>query len=170
MNSQHAYWLCPLSAEAIAGKAEGMTHTALTQRRYDHRLKCFVQKTGNIAIATECGIPASTARGWLTQSRTEVVSLELFDLNTTQLQQEVIKLRRQIAKLTSVLRLVIVVLQVSGFSLRRWRVSDGRDKKRLLRVIQRTRSHVALRTIGGCLRPSINLRSRLEADSLGSRV
>ena len=92
-------------------------------------------------------MPVSTARGWLTQSTTDVVSLELFDLNEMQLQNELIRLRRQIAKLNSLLRLAIVALNISGFSLVRCRISDGSNKKRLLRAIQRTRSHMALRTI-----------------------
>ena len=123
-----------------------MTDTVPQQRRSDHRLKHLVQTTGDIAIASERGVPASTARGWLTQSTTDVVSLELFDLNSTQLQHEVIRLRRQIAKLSNLLRLSIVVLQISGFSLARCRISNGRDKKRILRAIERTRSHMALRT------------------------
>ena len=77
----------------MAGKTGEMAHNTATQRRYDHRLKLLVQTTGDIAIATGRGVPASTARGWLTQSRAEVVSLELFDLNETQLQHDVIKLR-----------------------------------------------------------------------------
>ena len=43
--------------------------------------------------------------------------------------------------------LAIVALNISGFSLVRCRISDGSNKKRLLRAIQRTRSHMALRTI-----------------------
>lgn len=130
----------------MASNTGWMTDTVPQQRRYDHRLKHLVQTTGDIAIATERGVPASTARGWLTQSPTDVVSLELSDLNTTQLQHEVTRLRRRIAKLTSLLRLAIVVLNISGFSLVRCRISDGSNKKRLLRAIQRTRSHMALRT------------------------
>ena len=128
-----------------------MTDSNSTQHRYDHRLKNLVRTTGDIAIATEHGVPASTARGWLRQSKVEVVSLELLDLNTSQLQHEVIKLRRRLEKLSSLLRLAIVVLQVSGFSLGRFRVSDGKDKKRLLRAIQRTRPHIALRTSLGAI-------------------
>ena len=130
----------------MASNTGWMTDTVPQQRRYDHRLKHLVQTTGDIAIATESGVPVSTARGWLTQSPTDVVSLELFDLKTTQLQHEVIRLRRRIAKLTSLLRLAIVVLNISGFSLVRCRIGDGSNKKRLLRAIQRTRSRMALRT------------------------
>jgi hypothetical protein len=53
----------------MAGKTGGMTHNTPTQRRYDHRLKLLVQTTGDIAIATERGVPASTARGWLSSAR-----------------------------------------------------------------------------------------------------
>ena len=130
----------------MASNTGWMTDNVQQQRRYDHRLKHLVQTTGDIAIATERGVPASTARGWLTQSPTDVVSIELFDLNPMQLQHEVIRLRRRMAKLSSLLRLAIVVLKISEFSLVRCRIGDGSNKKRLLRAIQRTRSHIALRT------------------------
>jgi transposase InsO family protein len=81
------------------------------------------------------------------KSNAEVVSLEVLDLDTIRLQQEVTRLRRQIEGLTHLLRLAIVVLQVSGFSFARVRLVEGSDKKRLIRAIQKTRSHVALRTV-----------------------
>lgn len=124
-----------------------MTSAVRTQRRYDHRLRDLVHSTGDITVATRQGVPASTARGWLMKSNAEVVSLEVLDLDTIRLQQEVTRLRRQIEGLTHLLRLAIVVLQVSGFSFARVRLVEGSDKKRLIRAIQKTRSHVALRTV-----------------------
>jgi len=62
-----------------------MTSTARTQHRYDHRLRELVQMTGDITLATQHGVPASTARGWLTQSKTDVVSLDVIDLDTIRL-------------------------------------------------------------------------------------
>jgi hypothetical protein len=35
------------------------------QKRYDHRLRELVQRTEELTIATELGVPRSTARGWL---------------------------------------------------------------------------------------------------------
>ena len=39
--------------------------TARPQHRYDHRFRELVQRTGDLTIATDRGVPRSTARGWL---------------------------------------------------------------------------------------------------------
>ena len=82
------------------------------QRTYDHRLRELVQTTRDIQLATRHGVPASTARGWLNKSVTDVVSLDVLDLDTMRLQREVIQLRRRVTKLTALLRLAIVIVRV----------------------------------------------------------
>ena len=42
-----------------------MTSTARPQQRSDHRLRDLVHRTGDVTIATDLGVPRSTARGWL---------------------------------------------------------------------------------------------------------
>ena len=42
-----------------------MTTTSRPQQRYDHRLRDLVQRTGDLTIATNLGVPRSTARRWL---------------------------------------------------------------------------------------------------------
>jgi hypothetical protein len=42
-----------------------MPTTARPQQRYDHRLRDLVHRTGDVTVATNLGIPRSTARGWL---------------------------------------------------------------------------------------------------------
>src|SRR6266851_9543452 len=42
-----------------------MTTTGRPQQRYDHRPRNLVQRTGDVTIATDRGVPRSTARGWL---------------------------------------------------------------------------------------------------------
>jgi hypothetical protein len=37
--------------------------TARPQQRYDHRLRNLVQCTGDVTVATDLGVPRSTARG-----------------------------------------------------------------------------------------------------------
>ena len=51
--------------------------TARPQQRYDHRLCELVHRTGDLTIATDLGVPPSTARGWLGTAPTVVVSLEV---------------------------------------------------------------------------------------------
>jgi putative transposase len=124
-----------------------MPATTRTQRRYDHRLRDLVQTTGEVELAIRHGVPLSTARGWRTNRSTEVVSLEVLELDTVRLQHEVILLRRRIARLGSLLRLVVIVLKVSGVSLARVRLPDGIAKLQLLRAIERSRLHLPLRSV-----------------------
>ena len=124
-----------------------MPTTTRLQRRYDHRLRNLVQTTGDLELAIRHGVPRSTARGWRTKTTTEVVSLDVLELDTIRLQHEVIRLRRRIARLVSLLRLVLIVLKVSGISFARVRLSEGTAKLQLLRAIERSRAHLPLRTV-----------------------
>jgi hypothetical protein len=54
--------------------------TARPQRRDDHQLRDLVQRTGDLTIATDLGVPRSTARGWLDAAPTVVVSLDWANL------------------------------------------------------------------------------------------
>ena len=62
-----------------------MLPTSRPQQRYDHRLRDLVQRTGDLTIATNLGIPRSTARGWLGAAPPIVVSLELANLTEAEL-------------------------------------------------------------------------------------
>ena len=77
-----------------------MPTTARPQQRYDHRLRHLVQRTGDVTVATDLGVPRSTARGWLGAAPTVVVCLDVADLTEPELRQEVLKLRRRVQKLT----------------------------------------------------------------------
>ena len=55
----------------------GMTSTARRQRRYDHRLRELVHRTRDVTIATDVGVPRSTARGWLRPPPQDVLSLDV---------------------------------------------------------------------------------------------
>ena len=51
--------------------------TARPLQRDDHRLREPVQRIGTLTIATDLGIPRSTARTWLRAAPTLVVSLDV---------------------------------------------------------------------------------------------
>ena len=95
----------------------GMSTTSRPQQRYDHRLRDLVQHTGDLTIASELGVPRSTARGWLRAAPTVVVSVEMAALTEPALRQEILKLRRRVEKLAALLRLTLALLHTSGFSL-----------------------------------------------------
>jgi len=131
-----------------------MTSTGRRQRRYDHRLRDLVQRTGDVTIATDLGVPRSTARGWLGDGQTVVVSLDVANLKALELQQEVLELRRRVKKLTALLRLALALLRTSGFTLTHERLPDGRAKLRILQAIDRARAFVPLPAILRFLRLS----------------
>src|ERR1700682_3153412 len=108
-----------------------MPTTARPQQRYDHRLRHLVQRTGDVTVATDLGVPRSTARGWLGAAPV-VVCLDVADLTEPELRQEVLKLRRRVQELTVLLRLALALLRTSGFRLKGARLPDGRAKIRIL--------------------------------------
>ena len=65
-----------------------MPTTGRPQQRYDHRLQHLVHRTGDVTIATDLGVPRSTARGWLGGAPTAVVCLDVADLTAPELRQE----------------------------------------------------------------------------------
>jgi hypothetical protein len=99
--------------------------TARPQQRYDHRLRELVKRTGDVTIATDLGVPRSTARGWLGTPPTVVVSLDVAALTELELRQEVLKLRRRVQKLAALLRLALTLLHVSDCTLAGERLPDG---------------------------------------------
>ena len=106
-----------------------MPTAARTQQRYDHRLRNLVQRTGDVSVATDLGVPRSTARGWLGAASTVVVGLDVAELTEPELRQEVLKLRRRLRKLMALLRLVLALLHTSGFRLTGARLPDEREKR-----------------------------------------
>ena len=124
-----------------------MSDSIQTQKRYDHRLRQLIQTTGDLDLAVRYGVPRSTARGWLKQSRTDVVSIDVLDMDAAALQREVLTLQRRVTRLRALLQLVVVVLRVSEFSFERIRIPEGTKKQRLLRAIERARIHMPLRGV-----------------------
>ena len=131
-----------------------MGNKTRTVRRYDNRLRDLVRYTGDIGYATRHGVPRSTSRGWLTSARAPVVSAEVVGMDAKALQAEVLRLQKRLAVLTAFLRLLFVLLRVSGFSLKNTRLPDGVRKQRLLRAIDRSCSVLPLRSVLRVLRLS----------------
>ena len=124
-----------------------MRTTSRPQQRYDHRLRDLVRRTGDLTVATDLGVPRSTARGWLRAAPTVVVSLDVADLTEPELRQEILRLRRRVEKLAALLRLALALLQASGFSLSGERLPAGQAKRRILRAVDQARACLPLRAV-----------------------
>src|SRR6516225_1619270 len=128
--------------------------TARPQQRYDHRLRELVQRTGNPTIATDRGVPRSTARGWLRTLPTVVVTVDVADLTELELREEILKLRRRVQKLAALLRLALALLRISNFTLASERLPDGRDKQRIMDAIDQAHACIPMRALLRLLRLS----------------
>jgi hypothetical protein len=69
------------------------------------------------------------------------------DQDAMGLRPEIIALRLRIDRLVALLRLMTLLLKLSGFSFARVRLSDGAAKARMLHAIDRSRSHFTLRAV-----------------------
>ncbi len=107
-------------------------HSNRVQRAYDHRLRNFVHDTGDSSHATRIGILRSTASGWIKRDKKTVVSLKSPDHDIEKLECEVVRLRSQVAKLRAIVRLLFLVLKLSGFTWERFRVPNEANKLQLL--------------------------------------
>ncbi len=73
------------------------------------RLRDLVHRTEDVTIATDLGVPRSTARGWLRTAPEVVVSLDVTHLSEPELQHEILQLRRRVEKLAVLLQLVLAL-------------------------------------------------------------
>ncbi len=131
-----------------------MTTTARPQQRYDHRLRELVHRTRDVTVATDLGVPRSTAQGWLRGAPAVVVSLDVTGLTEPQLQHEIVQLRRRVEKLAALLQLALALLRASGFTFARERLPEGRTKRHILRAVERARACLPLRGLLRFLRLS----------------
>ena len=74
-----------------------------------------------------------------------MVGLDVTTRTEQDLHHEVVQLRRRVQKLAALLRLVLAVLHVSGFTLSCARLPDGRDKRRILRALEQARACMPIR-------------------------
>jgi len=98
-----------------------------------------------VTVATDRGVPRSTARGSLGATPTVVVGLDVAGLTEPELRQE--NLRRRVQKLRALLRLVLALLRTCGFRLTGARLRDGRAKRRILRAVDRAREYLPLQSV-----------------------
>ena len=122
------------------------------RRSYDHRIKAQIAATGAPNLFPELEIPRSTASSWLHRGLGDIVVLDDDGQTDALLRKRVAGLERRVSMLTAVLRLVLVLLRLSGFWLSLDRVPDAQEKRRIHAAIERARKVMplasALRVLG----------------------
>ncbi len=99
---------------------------------------------GQATTARYLDIPRSTIHGWKKARTKPVVTLVAPNSYVEDLERRLHVLERRTARLSALLRLCIVLLRLSGFSIGSRRLPDGDDKQKLLRSIDHASRFVRL--------------------------
>ena len=67
-----------------------------------------------------------------------VITLDALDMSVAELQREVVSLRRRNARLIALLRLIVTVMKMAGFTLLQVRLPEETQKRRVLRAIDQS--------------------------------
>ena len=116
-----------------------------SRRSYDHRIREIVCETGNPRIFHHLRIPRSTTASWLSRGRRSVVSLD-WQRDMASVLDENERLKRRVERQTAIIRLLVVLLKLSGFRLDEQRLPDGAAKAKLLRAIDRCKEALSLKS------------------------
>ena len=116
-----------------------------SRRSYDHRIRQIVCETGNPRIFRHLRIPRSTTASWLSRERPSVVSLD-WSHDIASVLDENERLKRRTERQTAIIRLLVVLLKLSGFRLDEQRLPDGKAKARVLRAVDRCKDALSLKS------------------------
>ena len=92
-------------------------------------------------------MPRSTAASWLRRGPRAVVTLDVVTKDTIELQAEVIRLRQRNEVLSAIVRLLFMLLRLSGARLDETRIPDGAAKAKILAAIARARTTLQLAVV-----------------------
>jgi transposase InsO family protein len=124
-----------------------MIATTRKQKKYDHRLKDVVRATGRTDLARQHEVPESTARGWISAPRSEVVTSNVDALEVVELQRQLAALEEKTRRLQAIARCALARARATNASLDHKRIPDGKSKQRLMASIERARSGLPLRKV-----------------------
>lgn len=113
-------------------------------RKYDHRLKALVARTGDRELLRRMNIPASTARSWRNQRPARVVTHEALNLDAPMLQARILELESKCSEFEARLELHVDAKRLLSWNLGSARIPGAEIKERCLAAIEQARRRVPL--------------------------
>jgi putative transposase len=111
-----------------------------------------VVRTKDLNLAERYGVPLRTARSWIRRGVRPVVTCADFDEHAELMAVKVARLQRRVEVLIALVRLLTVLVRISGAKLNGKRLPEGEDKLAVARAVQRAVQampvRLALRAIG----------------------
>lgn len=116
----------------------------MTRRRYDHRVRELIARTGDVDLFPELAIPRSTARSWIRRGPTEVIALDEPSHVERALRERLARLERRLAVTTAAMTLLLALVRTFELRLDRARLPEAANKARVLAAIERARRALPL--------------------------
>jgi len=135
-----------IAIPVASAKIPAMSECARRQQVYDHRLRDLVRRTGNIEIATGLGVPRSTATGWMRVKLRPVVTFDVLDGSPSEIRDEVLRLRRRVRILSSVVGLLVAHRRERSLDTSARGRSSETSRARLVAAVNRARKVLPLRS------------------------
>jgi hypothetical protein len=119
-------------------------HATSCRRAYDHRMRDLVCQERDPGLFQHLSVPRSTAASWIRRGPRPVVSADVLAMDCAELQAEVLALRQRVRFLLAIIRLVFLLVRLSGFRLDSQRVTDGETKRSILAAIASAQKAIPL--------------------------
>ncbi len=120
---------------------------AIVKRAYDTRVREIIARTGNADLFPDLDIPRGTRATWVRRGPRDIVGLdEELDAQATLLDRFA-KFEHRVRVLTALLRLVLIMLRLSGFRVHMPRIPEGKDKQALLFAVAKARAVLPLAAV-----------------------
>jgi len=126
--------------------------TPRRRRAYDHRLREHVVRSGARSLARHVTIPRSTLSTWQRRGLRPVVTIEPLEQDRQHLLDSIVRLDCRARVLAAVVRLLLLLVRLSGFSLAGRRLPEGAAKADVLRTIEGAQAILPLALILRVLR------------------
>ena len=126
----------------------GATTADRPQRNvYDPRVRELIRATGNPDLFPELQIPRSTSAGWLRGRFRPALGADSVSRTEAELYAENAKLKRRVLVLVTVVRLLLVLVRISGCRLTGDRLPEGKAKAEILAATAAAKDVLPLKSV-----------------------
>ncbi|MEZ4744361.1 MAG: hypothetical protein R3B45_18235 [Bdellovibrionota bacterium] len=113
-------------------------------RRYDHRIRNAIVRSGIPNLFSHLSIPPSTVRDWMRKGEAEVVTIDEFNLPQEKLTLRILELELQLKHAEAQAKLITKTVSILGFQIQYMRVPSGHTKEALINTIKDTARVIGL--------------------------
>ena len=114
-------------------------------RRYDHRLRNMIARSGSIDDFLNLNIPQSTLKSQIKNGPKEYITIDQFELTSEELSKENIALKKSLAEELTKNNLISKTIRIFGFQIQYKRLPRPESKKSILNVVAEATNILSLK-------------------------